>query len=174
MLLSDLTTLGLGNLATNFAEESFLRNFLSNVPSILILTTYALILAQFPRVAAMEGAHEIGNYAFYLFFAAIGATCDIGSAIAKGPVLFLYVSIIIVFGMTFLFGVGRLCKMDPRVLACAAMAAKTGPATVIALADAKGWKELALPGVAVGLLGYALGNYVGTFAGYLVKFILGA
>jgi uncharacterized membrane protein len=64
--------------------------------------------------------------------------------------------------------------MDPRVLACAAMAAKTGPATVIALADAKGWKELALPGVAVGLLGYALGNYAGTFAGYLVKFILGA
>jgi uncharacterized membrane protein len=174
MLLSDLTVLGLEKLASKFAEESFLQNFLSNVPSILILTSYALILAQFPRVAAMDGSHEIGNYAFYLFFAAIGATCNIASAIASGPVLFLYVSIIIGFGMVFLFVIGRLCKMDPRVLACASMAAKAGPPAVLALAEAKEWKEFALPGVAVGLLGYALGNYVGTFAGYLVKFILGA
>lgn len=174
MLLSDMTALGLENLATKFAEDSFLRNLLSNIPSILILTTYALILAQFPRIAAMDGPHEIGNYAFYLFFAAIGATCNIGSAIASGPVLFLYVSIIIVFGMVFLFGIGRLCKMDPRVLACAAMAAKIGPPAVLALVEAKQWKELALPGVAVGLLGYALGNYLGTFAAYLVKFIGGA
>lgn len=174
MLLSDVTALGLEKLATKFAEDSFLRNLLSNVPSILILTTYALILAQFPRIAAMDGPHEIGNYAFYLFFATIGATCNIGSAIASGPVLFLYVSIIIVFGMTFMFGIGRLCKMDPRVLACAAMAAKTGPPPVLALVEVKQWKELALPGVAVGLLGYALGNYLGTFAAYLVKFILGA
>lgn len=174
MLLSDLTSLGLENLATKFAEESFLRSLLSNIPGILILTTYALVLAQFPKIAAMDGPHEIGNYAFYLFFAAIGATCNIGSAIALGPVLFLYVSIIIVFGMTFLFGIGRLCKMDPRVLACAAMAAKAGPPTVLALVEVKGWKELALPGVAVGLLGYALGNYLGTLAAYLVKFIEGA
>ncbi len=174
MLLSDLTSLGLENLATQFAEESFLRSLLSNIPGILILTTYALVLAQFPKIAAMDGPHEIGNYAFYLFFAAIGATCNIGSAIALGPVLFLYVSIIIVFGMAFLFGIGRLCKMDPRVLACAAMAAKAGPPTVLALVEVKGWKELALPGVAVGLLGYALGNYLGTLAAYLVKFILGA
>ena len=174
MLLSDITALGLENLATKFAEDSFLRNLLSNIPSILILTTYALILAQFPRIAAMDGPHEIGNYAFYLFFAAIGATCNIGSAIASGPVLFLYVSIIIVFGMSFLFGIGRLCKMDPKVLACAAMAAKIGPPAVLALVEAKQWKELALPGVAVGLLGYALGNYLGTFAAYLVKFIVGA
>ena len=174
MLLSDLTTLGLGKLATHFAEESFLRNFLSNIPSILILTTYALILAQFPRFAAVDGAHLIGNFAFYLFFAAIGATCNIASAIARGPILFLYVSIIIVFGMAFLFVVGRCCKMDPRVLACAAMAAKAGPPTVIALTEVKGWKSLALPGVAVGLLGYALGNYLGTFAAYLVKFFIGA
>jgi uncharacterized membrane protein len=174
MLLSDVTALGLEKLATKFAEDSFLRNLLSNVPSILILTTYALILAQFPRIAAMDGPHEIGNYAFYLFFATIGATCNIGSAIASGPVLFLYVSIIIVFGMVFLFVIGRLCKMDPRVLACASMAAKAGPPVVLALTEAKGWKELALPGVAVGLLGYALGNYLGTFAAYLVKFILGA
>lgn len=174
MLLSDMTALGLKHLATTLAEDSFLRNSLSNIPSILILTTYALILAQFPRIAALDGPHEIGSYAFYLFFAAIGATCNIGSAIASGPVLFLYVSIIIVFGMAFLFGMGRLCKMDPRVLACAAMAAKTGPAPVLALVEAKEWRGLALPGVLVGMLGYAIGNYLGTFAAYLVKFILGA
>lgn len=174
MFFSDLTDLGLKHLATSFAEGSLLRNLLSNIPGILILTTYALILAQFPRIAALDGPHEIGSYAFYLFFAAIGATCNIGNAIASGPVLFLYVSIIIVFGMAFLFVMGRLFKMDPRILACAAMAAKTGPAPVLALVEAKEWRGLALPGVLVGLLGYAVGNYLGTLAAYLVKFIAGA
>jgi len=140
----------------------------------IVLTTLALLFAHIKFISKREGASELGNYAFYLFFAGIGATCDIEKAVKLAPMLFLFVSIIIGIHIIFVFGFGRLLGIDIRVLACASMAAKSGPPTVLALTNVKGWKDFALPGVAVGLLGYAIGNYLGWGAAHLVKFLLGA
>jgi uncharacterized membrane protein len=43
----------------------------------------------------------------------------------------------------------------------------------MAMATARGYGERLLPGVAVGLLGYAVGNYVGLLVAGLVRGILG-
>ena len=43
----------------------------------------------------------------------------------------------------------------------ASQAAVGGPSPTLALATSRGWHELALPGVVVGLLGYGIGNYAG-------------
>jgi len=44
---------------------------------------------------------------------------------------------------------------------------------VVALANVHGRKTLVLPGVAMGLLGYAVGNYLGFAAAYIMKAMLG-
>jgi len=36
-----------------------------------------------------------------------------------------------------------------------------------------GWKNLVLPGMAMGLLGYAVGNYLGFATAYVLKALLG-
>jgi uncharacterized membrane protein len=59
------------------------------------------------------------------------------------------------------------------MLAVVSQAAVGGRSTAMAVASASGHKELALPGVAVGVLGYALGNYAGFAIAYLVRGILG-
>ncbi len=43
----------------------------------------------------------------------------------------------------------------------------------MALATARGYGSKLLPGVAVGLLGYALGNYFGYFIGTFMRGIMG-
>jgi uncharacterized membrane protein len=80
--------------------------------------------------------------------------------------------IILVVHMVVLYGLGRLLKLDVGVLTIASVATKAGPALVPAIADSKGWKELALPGVIVALLGYAVGNYAGFATAYLMKFFV--
>ena len=40
------------------------------------------------------------------------------------------------------------------------------------MADIKGWKSLALPGVIVALAGYAVGNYVGFATAYLMRLLV--
>jgi uncharacterized membrane protein len=142
------------------------------LPSILVLTTLALIVAQLGLLKNLEGAWRLGNLAFYLFFAAVGALIDIYSAVVLSPALFAYVMIILVVHMVVLYGLGRLLKLDVGVLTIASVATKAGPALVPAIADSKGWKELALPGVIVALLGYAVGNYAGFATAYVMKFFV--
>ena len=48
-----------------------------------------------------------------------------------------------------------------------------GPASAVALAGARGYTDRVLPGVAVGLLGYAVGNYSGFLVANLVRSWLG-
>ena len=98
---------------------------------------------------------------------------DVKMAVILSPVLFVYVMIMMIVHLTSVYGLGRLLRMDIRVITIASAAAKTGPPTVVALANVHGWKTLVLPGVAMGLLGYAVGNYLGFAAAYAMKAILG-
>ncbi|MYH08335.1 MAG: DUF819 family protein, partial [Rhodothermaceae bacterium] len=73
----------------------------------------------------------------------------------------------------FVFGFGVLFRMDPTTLAIASQANVGGPASAMALATARGATDRVLSGVAVGLLGYAIGNYTGFAIGMLARGILG-
>jgi uncharacterized membrane protein len=142
------------------------------IPTILIVTTLALVVGQFPAVRRLEGAWEIGDLAFYVFFVSVGAMIDFYQAVVLSPILFAYVLVIMAGHFVVVFGVGRLLGMDPAVLTIASVATKAGPPLIPAVAHAKGWEHLVLPGIIAGMLGYAIGNYVGFAAAYLMRALL--
>lgn len=160
-------------IASGLIKKHFIGKWMPQLPTILIVTTLALIAAQSPIIEKFRGSKELGNFAFYLFFAAIGAMMDIHKAVKLAPVLFVYVAVIIAVQIVFVLLVGKILKIDFRMLAVASIAAKAGPSTVVAYTNAKNYNYLALPGVAAGLLGYAVGNYFAFAGAYLLKFILG-
>lgn len=159
--------------ASDLIKTHWIAGFMPSFPTILIVTTLALILAQFRFIGRLQGAFELGNLSFYLFFCAVGAMINVKMAIVLSPILFIYVMIMVVVHLVSVYGIGRLFRLDIRVLTIASAAAKTGPPSVVALANVHGWKHLVLPGVAMGLLGYAVGNYLGFAAAYAMKAILG-
>jgi len=158
---------------SSWIKSEWIAPVLPNLPSILILTSIALLVAQLPFVQRWQGAQELGTFAFYLFFAAVGAMMDIRRAVELAPMLFVYVVIILSLQVCLVLLLGKVLRLDIRLLAVAAVAAKAGPSSVIALTNAKGWNSLALPGVAAGILGYAIGNYIGFAGAYLMKFWIG-
>jgi uncharacterized membrane protein len=153
-------------------KKHLIAGWMPQIPTILIVTTLALAVAQFKSIKKLQGSKQLGNFAFYLFFAAIGAMMDIPMAVKLAPVLFIYVTIIIVTQIVFVLLIGKILKIDFRLLAVASIAAKAGPSTVVAYTNVKNYNYLALPGVAAGLLGYAIGNYFAFVGAYLLKFIL--
>ena len=153
--------------------SDLIPEYLQVLPTILIVTMLALILALFKIASRFAGAFEICNLSFYLFFCAVGAMINVKKAIVLSPVLFGYTLITIIVHLIFVCGIGKLLRLDIRILILASVARATGPQIVIALADAHGWKTLVLPGVAIGLLGYAVGNYFGFAAAYILKALLG-
>ena len=72
-----------------------------------------------------------------------------------------------------IFGAGRLARIDAGTLAVASQANVGGVGSAVALASARGYSEKLLPGVATGLLGYAVGNYIGYAVAQVMRGVLG-
>jgi uncharacterized membrane protein len=173
----DVVALGFAALAimvtSDLIKGRLIGDLMPSFPTILIVTTLALVVAQFRFVGRLRGAFEIGNLSFYFFFCAVGAMINVKQAIVLSPILFVYVMVMIVTHVVLIYGVGRMLRLDIRILTIASAAAKSGPPSVVALANVHGWKDLVLPGVAMGLLGYAVGNYLGFATAFLMKALLG-
>jgi uncharacterized membrane protein len=138
-----------------------------SIPSILILTTLALVLAQLPAVQKLRGARVSGWLAVMVFLAVIGALCDVGALRAIGPLagtLVLFVTVIIVVHGAVVFGLGALFRADPAMSAVASQANIGGSTSALALAKSLGRGDLMLPGILVGALGNAAGTYLGFLA----------
>jgi uncharacterized membrane protein len=144
------------------------------VPSVLWLTTVALVLAQIPRVARVRGAGVIGNWLVLLFLASNGAKSVVANIVAVGPPVMWFALVTVGVHGVIIFGVGLLVRLDPRTLAVASQANVGGSASAMALASARGWTADLLPGIAVGLAGNAVGNYIGIGVAVVVRGWLGA
>ena len=131
--------------------------------SILVITVLALIVATaFPRqVEKLSGHREAGNVLMFIFLASVGAGADIWKLIENAPVLFLFASVIITVHLVILFSIGKILKLDLAELAMASAVLVGGPASAPALASAKGWRDLLIPGLLLGSLGYAVGSFIG-------------
>lgn len=143
------------------------------VPSILIVTTLALVIAQSPLAARLSQSNTLGLWGIYLFLAVVGANADLAALVAAGnltPALFAYVGIIFAVHAAVLFGIGALLKLEPIVLAIASSANIGGSATAFVLAEAEHRQDLVLPAILVG----SVGNAIGTYAGFAMVALLAA
>ena len=158
--------------ASNWIKETLIDPVFEGVPSILIVTTLALILAQIPAVRNLKGGWELGDLVFYVFFAAVGALMDFYLAVILSPILFAYVIIVMFVHLAFVYGIGWVARMDLGVLTIASVATKSGPAMVPPVAEVKEWRHLILPGILISLLGYAAGNYIGFAVAKALEFMM--
>lgn len=158
--LAVLLALGTGAI---FASKE-VAAYWPSVPYILVLTTIALILAQFRMVNHLRGSRLLGLLGIYLFLAVIGAYCDLAALLRDGQlaiILFGMICTLVLIHAVIVFGVGALFKVDWDVLGIASQANIGGATSALALARSLNRPDLQLPGVLVGSLGNAIGTYLG-------------
>lgn len=136
----------------------------TGLPSILGLTTLALVLAQVPAVRRLRGGGVLGMLAVSLFLSVIGALCEVdkfGELGAIGFRLLAFAGVLVLVHGLLVFGVARLLGFETEQAAVASQANIGGSTSALALARALDRPDLELPAVLVGALGLALGNYAG-------------
>ncbi len=96
-----------------------------HLPSVIILTTIALVLAQFRAIQRQKGSQVLGLFAMYLFLAVIAASCDVAAFRQIGPLgvtLFVFASLVIFFHAAITFAAAVLFRIDVNVAAIASQA----------------------------------------------------
>ena len=152
-----------------WAEAGAIPGWVGSIPAVLWLTTFALVAGHTPGLARRAGALQLGNLALHCFFVVIGIWSRVSEIVAVGVEVFLYTLLVVGVHGVVVYGVGRLVRMDPGSLAVASQAAVGGPSSALAVAVSRRWPGFVLPGIIVGLVGYAVGNYLGFGVAYLVR-----
>ena len=163
-----LLALGFGTLFISAQAAQFL----TGLPSIIVLTTLALIFAQIPFVQKLEGGKIIGYLLIMLFLAVIGAYCDIDALLKSGNaagILLLWVTIIVFLHGIIIFTVGGLLKQDWDIVAIASNANIGGATSAPVCAASLGRPDLQLPGLLAGTVGNAIGTYLGILVAEFLK-----
>ena len=151
LLLTDLMT-------------GYFRGLGWEIPSMITLTTLALLLAQIPFIHRQKGNMFMGSWGIYLFLAVVGAFCDLQAMGAAGKLsllLLVFVTITVSIHGVILFLGTYLLRYDWDMAAIASQANIGGGTTAMALARNFGRNELILPAILIGSLGNALGTYLG-------------
>ncbi|CAL6399452.1 unnamed protein product [Bathycoccus prasinos] len=96
-----------------------------------------------------------------LFFACIGAGCNIFTASAVGVLLFGFIAVLLLAQLFFALLFGKAFRVPLWATLIGLNASAGGPATAFAMAASKGWNRALQPAVLAGTIGYAIGTLVG-------------
>lgn len=141
---------------------------------ILVLTTLSLLVVSSGKLRKGIGnSYPFGEYFVLVFCVALGLLADFRALAAAGlPLLaFSAVALTMTTGMHLLLA--RWWRIDRDTVMLSYVAALYGPVFVVQMAAALGNRRLLAGGIAVALLGFGLGNYLGIGMSIVVDYLLG-
>jgi uncharacterized membrane protein len=166
--ISLLLAMGFGSMFISW----LVTNYIPQIPSILTLTTLALLLAQIPFVQKLKGGKLMGLLLIMMFLAVIGAFCDISALLHSGEVagiLLIWDTVLILIHGIIIFTIGGLFKQDWDIVSIASNANIGGATSAPVCAASLGRPDLQLPGLLVGSIGNAIGTYCGIIVAEFLK-----
>ena len=137
--------------------------------AILAITSAAIALSFHPRVRALRGTFEAGNYVLLIFCVAIGTIADLGEVIRSSIWIVGYVATVIFTSLAIHVSLCRLSGIDRDTTVITSTAALFGPAFIGPVSVRLGNRAIFVSGLMSGLVGYAVGNYLGLLVAWMLS-----
>ena len=142
--------------------------------AILSITTLGILASLNPKINAIPKTFPLGMYFIYVFSVVVASMADLKEIFAHGQSLvllsiFLFI-ILAVIGSLLLHAIfSWIFKVDTDHFIITSVALSMSPPFVPVVAAALKNRAIVLPGLILGILGYALGNYLGVLVAYILK-----
>lgn len=136
---------------------------------LLLLTTFSIIASLFSTVRDWKGTFEIGEYFILIFCVSIGLSANFSSVPVEGFTLIAYTAAVLLTTIILHLLFCKIFKIDRDTMLITSVAALYGPPFVGQMASVIGSRKLLISGMATGLVGYALGNYLGIFTARILE-----
>lgn len=128
---------------------------------IVLLTTFGLIASMIPRLRANRQAEPIGMFLIYVFTFCIAASLDLSALRGADLTIVAFVAMATVGTVVLHAALCRLMRVDVETFVVTSVAALLSPAFVPMIVERLRNPALLMSGISVGILGFALGNYLG-------------
>jgi uncharacterized membrane protein len=161
-------------LSTSIVGLSLLLSYLltgkETVSIILLgLTVLALACSFVKKIRHFEGSQEMGQYFLLVFCLAVGSLANTDQLLSGSGWYFLFCGTIMFGSIILHFLCCFFLKIDRDTAIITSMAGIFGPAFVAPMGQVLKNRAILVSGVTTGLVGIAVGNFVGMIVAYLLK-----
>ena len=168
-----IVLLGILSLAIAAGLALLITGKLDVVIIMLVVTTCGIGFSFIKKVRSAPGSYTVGQYLILMFSFGIGISFRF-EALNRGALLLLAMFATAQFGSLLVhLLLCKVCKIDADTSLITSTAGIYGPAFIVPVAEALKNREVVLPGLICGILGYAVGNYLGIGIAIALKFVGG-
>jgi len=151
-----------------FGISTYIHAYLPNIPEIVIASVLATLITFTPLRLRFSSSYIIGSFGLSYFIFVCGAITNISSLFNSSIILILFPATIVLIHAIILFSVAKLFKIKKEIVIITSQSLIGGPATALAVVSSRKW-NYQFEAITLGLLGYALGNYFGFAAAWILK-----
>ncbi len=147
---------GVATLAKRYDENIF------TVVMILTLTTLALLFSLWKEVKTWDKSYDAGMYIIYIFSIVVASMANLRTIEFEGTLAIVAYQVLAIFGSLFLtILLAKIFKVDGDTTIITSNTLINSPIFVPMIAASMKNRDIVVVGVTIGLVGYALGNYLG-------------
>jgi uncharacterized membrane protein len=128
---------------------------------LLTITALGIAVSAIPAVRRMKGSFGLGNYLLLMFCVAVGSLADVGKILDAAPAIIAFVAFVMFSAIAIHLLLSIVLRMDADTFILASAASIFGPPFIAPVAKATGNVESIPVGLALALLGLAIGNICG-------------
>ncbi len=131
------------------------------VAIVLGITTLSIAASFSERVRRLPKSFELGMYFILVFSTVIASDFNVEHLGTVADKLFYFIAAVLGLSLVLHFLLAKLCRVEADTFTISMTALIFSPPFVPTVAGAMKNRDCMLTGIVVGLLGYALGNYLG-------------
>ncbi|MFW6227047.1 MAG: DUF819 family protein [Bacteroidota bacterium] len=136
---------------------------------ILSITTLSILVSSYSKIKITSDSFHIGMYFILVFSVVVASMADISIITNVSSALFYYIVYAIFFSLFLHVLLAYFFKIDSDTVMVTSSALICSPPFVPMIAGAINNKEVIVSGLTVGIVGYAIGNYLGVGVAYLLR-----
>lgn len=155
--------------AISLGLAAIFPDHLMMVVVILSITTLGIIASNFNKINRLPLSFETGMYLILTFSLVVASMADISNFSGFNPALLAYISLAVFGSLIIHVLLCKIFKVDADTTMITSVSFICSPPFVPVIAGALGNKQIIVSGITVGIIGYAIGNYLGYFLANFLK-----
>lgn len=136
---------------------------------IFLITAMGIGGSSLRQVHSTKGTFNLGMYLILIFSIVVSSKVQLGNLTDINPVIFAYITFVVFVSLLLHVLLASLRRIDADTVIITSTALICSPPFVPVVAGSLRNRSVIVPGLTIGLIGYALGNYLGYFMAMLLS-----